>query len=443
MSLNKRRGRRPAARSAVAALLAGALAAATLSACGGDDDGGGDGASGPVKLTVDVFGEFGYEELYKQYEASHPNVKITQRKVSTLDDYKPRLQQWIGTNSGAGDIVALEEGILPTYMQQPGKFVNLFDHGGKDVQGNFLPWKWQMGLSPDGKQLVGLGTDIGPLGMCYRKDLFKKAGLPTERDEVSKLWPTWDDFLKTGQDFQGKVSGSKWLDGPTAVLRATVLQYSGAGPGYSYFDKSNNLVFETNPAVKQAFDTTLKFAQAKMTADMAIFTPPWQTALKRDTFATLPCPSWMLGGIEEFSGDAGKGKWDVATVPGGSGYWGGSWLAVPKQTKHAKEAAELAKFLSSPPGQIGAFKSKNTFPSSTQAAQDPAVSGAKSAYFNDAPTGKIFGDMAAQVKPVYLGPKNEDVRQGVENVLIAVGQGKVKPEEAWAKAVEAAKKAAR
>ncbi|MFC5748715.1 ABC transporter substrate-binding protein [Actinomadura rugatobispora] len=439
MRVTKRGGRRTAARTAIAALLAGVLAAA--SACGGGDDG--DSASGPVELTVDVFGEFGYEQLYKQYEQSHPGVKIRQRKVSTLDDYKPRLQQWIATNSGAGDVVALEEGILPTYMEQPGKFVNLFDHGGRDLQQNFLPWKWQMGLSPDGKQLVGLGSDIGPLAMCYRKDLFEKAGLPTERGEVGKLWPTWDAFLTTGQKFQREVPGTKWLDGPTAILRATVLQNAGAGPGYSYFDKSNNLAFETNPAVKQAFDTALKFAQAKMTADMAIFTPPWQTALKRDSFATVPCPSWMLGGIEEFSAGFGKGKWDVASVPGGGGYWGGSWLAVPKQSKHQKEAAELAKFLSSPQGQIGAFKDKNTFPSSPQAAQDPAVAGATNAYFSNAPTGKLFGEMAAQVKPVHLGPKNEDVRQAVENILIAVGQGEVKPEEAWTQAVDAAKKAAR
>ncbi|MBW8482276.1 ABC transporter substrate-binding protein [Actinomadura parmotrematis] len=428
-------------RIAVLATLATLLAGAA--ACGGDGDKKDDAAGGPVTLTVDVFGEFGYDQLYKQYEASHPGVTIKQRKVSTLDDYKPRIQQWIATGSGAGDVVALEEGILATYMQQKSKFLNLFDYGGKALESNFLPWKWQMGVTADGKQLVGLGTDIGPLGMCYRKDLFAKAGLPTDRDEVSKLWPTWDAFFQTGQKFQAKESKTKWLDGPSAILRTTVLQESGKGAGYSYFDKNNNLVFDTNPAIKTAFDTSLKFEQAKLTGDMQIFTPPWQTALKRDTFATVPCPSWMLGGISEFSGDYGKGKWDVASVPGGSGYWGGSWLAVPKQTKHPKEAAELAKFLTSPQGQVGAFKDKDTFPSSTVAEKDPAVTGATSAYFNNAPTGKIFGDMAAQVKPVYLGPKNEDVRQAVENVLIAVGQGKIPADQAWAKAVDAAKKAAR
>ncbi|WP_344275793.1 ABC transporter substrate-binding protein [Actinomadura napierensis] len=425
--------------TAMAVVLAGGLAAA----CGGDDKGKKDSDSGPVTLTVDVFGEVGYDQLYKQYEQSHPGVTIKQRKVSDLDTYKPRIQQWMATGSGAGDVVMLEEGILPLYMQQRSKFLNLFDYGGKALQDKFLPWKWQMGLSPDGKQLVGLGTDVGPLAMCYRKDLFKKAGLPTDRDAVGKLWPTWDAFLQTGQKFQQKVSGSKWLDGPTGLFRATVLQNAGAGPGYSFFDKDDKLVFDTNPAVKQAFDTALKFEQSKLTSDMSIFTPPWQAGLKRDTFATVPCPSWMLGGIEQFSGASGKGKWDVATTPGGSGYWGGSWLAVPKQTKHAKQAAALAEFLTSPQGQIGAYKSANTFPSSPQAEQDPAVAGSTSAYFNDAPAGKIFGDLVAAVKPVHLGPKNEDVRAAVENVLISVGQGKVKPDEAWSKAVEAAKKAAR
>ena len=425
--------------TAMAAVLAGGLAVG----CGGDDGDGGGSGSGPVELTVDVFGEPGYDALYKQYERAHPGVRIKQRKVSSLDEYKPRIQQWMATGSGAGDVVMLEEGILPLYMQQRTRFLDLFDYGGRGLEKNVLPWKWQMGVSPDGEQLVGLGTDVGPLAMCYRTDLFKKAGLPTGREEVGRLWPTWEAFLSTGQRFQSKMPETKWLDGPTAVFRATVLQNAGNGPGYSFFDKNDDLAFESNPAVRQAFDTALRFEQNKLTADMSVFTPPWQTALKRNTFATVPCPSWMLGGIEEFSGSYGKGRWDVATIPGGSGYWGGSWLAVPKQTKHAKAAAALATFLTSPEGQVGAFKEANVFPSSPQAAQDPAVAGATSAYFNDAPVGQIFGRLVAGVRPVRLGAKNEDVRAAVENVLTSVGQGKQKPEDAWSKSAGEAKKAAR
>src|SRR5690349_8467073 len=121
----------------LAAVLAGVLVAGT--ACGGGDDDGGS-ADGTITLTVDTFGEFGYDQLFKQYEASHPGIKINSRKVADLDTFKPRLQQWIGTGKGAGDVVALEEGLLPTYMEQRAKFVNLFDHGGASLEQNFLPW---------------------------------------------------------------------------------------------------------------------------------------------------------------------------------------------------------------------------------------------------------------------------------------------------------------
>jgi cellobiose transport system substrate-binding protein len=430
------------------AMLAAGLAAAVALASGCAAGQSGEGQAGgqsnqKVTLTVDVFGEFGYEALYKQYEAAHPNVTIKQRKVSQLDQYLPRMQQWIGTGSGAGDVVALEEGILPTYMQQREKFVNLFDHGGKSLQGNFLPWKWKLGLSPDGKQLVGLGTDIGPLGMCYRKDLFKKAGLPEDREEVSKLWPTWDALLDTARKFQGKVSGTKFLDGPTTVLRTTVLQEAGKSAGYSYFDPSNKLVFDTNPAVKTAFDTVLKFQTEGLTANEKIFEPEWIAGFKRDAFAAMPCPSWMLGVIETSHGPDGSGKWDVASIPGGGGYWGGSWLAVPKQTKHPKEAAALAMFLTNPEGQLAAYEAKETFPSSPKYYKDPVITEKKSEYFSDAPIGQIFGNGASQVRPVHLGPKNEDVREDVEGVLFAVADGKIPADQAWTKAIEAAQKAAR
>jgi cellobiose transport system substrate-binding protein len=400
-------------------------------------------AGGRITLTVDTFGQFGYEALYKQYEQQHPNITIKPRKVSQLDQYIPRLQQWIGTDSGAGDVVALEEGILPTYMQQRDKFVNLFDFGGRELQQNFLGWKWKLGLSPDGKQLVGLGTDIGPLGLCYRKDLFKQAGLPNDRDKVSKLWPDWNALLETARTFQSKVPDTKFLDGPSTVLRTTVLQEAGKGPGYSYFDRSNRLAFETNPAVRTAFDIALRFQQEGLTDNKRISTPEWISGFKRDAFAAMPCPSWMLGVIEENHGAEGSDKWDIATVPGGGGYWGGSWLAVPKQTKHPKEAADLAKFLTSPVGQLAAYESKETFPSSPKYYKDPVITEKKSDYFSDAPIGQIFGSGASQVKPVHLGPKNEDVREDVENVLLGVGDGKVPAAQAWTRAVEAAKKAAR
>ena len=58
-------------------------------------------------------------------------------------------------------------------MQYPDKFVDLND---PSVEGRWLDWKAAQATTIDG-QLIGYGTDIGPTGICYRADLFEKAGL--------------------------------------------------------------------------------------------------------------------------------------------------------------------------------------------------------------------------------------------------------------------------
>ncbi|GAB3806796.1 ABC transporter substrate-binding protein [Micromonospora zhanjiangensis] len=426
----------PRRRLAAAALALGMLTG--VAACGGTDSG-----DGQITLTVDVFSQFGYAELYKEYMASHPNIKIVERGTGTnLDDYSPKLTQWLAAGSGAGDIVAIEEGLLVEYKANPGNFVNLLDHGAGDLKANFMDWKWNQGLTPDGKRLIGLGTDVGGMAMCYRKDLFAKANLPTDRAAVSKLWPTWDDYITTGRKFAAANTGASFLDAATNTFNTILLQNAGAGTGYSYYDTAGNLVVDANPAVRQAYDTTVKIIDNKLTGKFGSWSDEWVSAFKQAKFATIACPAWMTGVIEGNAGPEAKGKWDIATVPGNGGNWGGSFLAVPKQGKHQKEAIELAKFLTSPQGQIGAFKSKGALPSSPQALDDPAVKDAKNAYFSDAPVGEIFGSGARNLRPVYMGPKNQAVRTEVENAVRTVELGQRSPADGWTDAVTKAKSAA-
>ncbi|MEH0842671.1 ABC transporter substrate-binding protein [Micromonospora sp. CPCC 205711] len=412
----------------------------TTAACGGDDEAA-DG--GPITLTVDVFGQFGYEKLYQEYMAAHPGVKIVERGTGgNLDEYSPKLTQWLAAGKGAGDVVAIEEGLLVEYKANPQNFVNLLDHGAADLKGNFLEWKWNGGMTADGKQLIGLGTDVGGMAICYRKDLFAKAGLPTDREAVSKLWPTWQDYVKVGEQFKAKNTGASFLDAATNTFNTILLQTAGNTSGYSYYDTSNNLVVDSNPAVKQAYDTTVDIIDSGLSGKYGAWSEEWVSAFKQAKFATIACPAWMTGVIEGNAGPAAKGKWDIAQVPGNGGNWGGSYLAVPKQSKHQAEAIELTKFLTSAKGQIGAFQEKGPLPSSPQALDDPAIVGSTNAYFSGAPVGKIFATGAKNLKPVYMGPKNQAVRTEVENAVRTVELGQRSPEQGWTDAVNNAKKAA-
>jgi cellobiose transport system substrate-binding protein len=144
-------------------VVAAISAVALFGAAACSDDGGDPGDEDEqITLVIDIFGEqgFGYDELYDQFEADNPGITIEERGTGLgLGDYNERLVQQITAGAGAGDIVALEEGTIVQFYAQTDKFVNLADHGAGELQGNFLPWKWEQGAP--GGFVLGLGTDVG------------------------------------------------------------------------------------------------------------------------------------------------------------------------------------------------------------------------------------------------------------------------------------------
>ncbi|MCD9198405.1 ABC transporter substrate-binding protein [Aeromicrobium wangtongii] len=423
----------------IAAMAVSALAVGVLAAgCGGSGD---DSSDGKVTLRVNLFGKFGYKDLYKQFEAEHPGVKIVESAEGDLGKYNTKLSQQIAANAAAGDVVAIEEGQTVNFLQSADKFVNLQDHGYADIKADYLPYVADAATTADGKTTIGLGTDVGGLAMCYRRDLFEKAGLPVEREEVAKLWPTWQDFIATGEKFQQGINDPKvhFIDAATNTYNSILMQ----GSKETYFDRDNKLVVDSNPAVKNAWDLSTEMVDAGLSAKLVAFSDEWNAGFKNGAFATVACPAWMTGTIKGNAGDALAGKWDIATVPGGSGNWGGSWLAVPKSSKHQKEAIELIKFLSSKTGQMGAFESEGRLPSLPALYDTPELKDAKNDYFNNAPTGQLFVAGARNLEPVYLGAKNVPVRDAFENVLRSVENGQRSQADGWKEAIKAAQKAAK
>lgn len=447
MMNSMRRGRMLAVASVMTAAL---VTSAACSSGGGEGDAGASGAaSAPaekITLTLQTFGggtNFGYKAAVEKWNAEHPNVQV---KYTNLTDsfenvYWPQMLQWLQSGTGAGDVVGIDEGGMGLAKARPQFFADLGEYGLQSRQADFPAWKWENGINSDGK-LFALGTDVGGMSICYRTDLFEKAGLPTDRTEVSGLWKTWDDFIKVGQQFQGKVKDAKFVDSVNTIYNVVLSQESAKNGNVTYFDKNQQLIVDKNPAVKGAFDFTQKISKAGLTAKLQNFTDPWNTGFVKSQFATLGCPGWMLGVVSGTAGDEFKGKWDVATVPGGGGNWGGSWLAVPKQSKHPKEAAELASYLTSPEAQLMAFKEGGNLPSTVPAQDNPELQSAKNEYFNNAPIGEIFGPSIKSLQPTFLGEKHAQVKAAVEQVVIGMDQGAVSYDQAWQKFVEAGQKAA-
>jgi cellobiose transport system substrate-binding protein len=392
----------------------------------------------PAELIVDTFGEFGYEDLVKQYEQQN-GIKITLRKTASLGDYTTKLVRYLATRRGMGDVVALEEGMINKFKGNPANWVDLKQYmpSGKDTQ--YLPFKWELGKAADGTQ-IGFPTDVGSLASCVRTDLFQAAGLPTDRDAITALWPTWDEFIKVGQTYKSK-TGKGIISSITSVTNAVLFQgqpgepifYNNEDSIWNGEAKKENLVAASSPRVQNAWATAVKVLDAGISAKTQTWGPEWSAGFKQGTFAVELCPAWMLGIVKQNSGEGNSGKWTVAGVPGGSGNWGGSWLGVPSQTKYPAEAAKLADFLTNATSQVAAFKKSGPLPTQLQALQDPAFTGYTDPYFSDAPTGKIFGDSVKDIKPVNLGSNHAGCKEkGLESHLNALQSGQFKTQaEAW------------
>jgi cellobiose transport system substrate-binding protein len=426
-------GRRAAALT-TSVLTASAL---LLTGCSSDDDSSTD-ANGNITLTVADFGQFGYKEadLFAKYHKLHPNITVKEETTANEQDYYPKLLQQLNTGSGLADVTGVEVGRIKEVVDtQAGKFADL----SKTIDVNdWVSWKEKQATAKDGT-VIGAGTDIGPMSLCYRKDLFQKAGLPTDREAVAKaVAGGWEDYLKLGEQYKKKApSGTYFMDSASAMYNAVVSSSSE-----QYYDAEGKPVYKDSQSVKQGWDLAAEAAEKKLSQGLPQFTDAWTAALRKGSVATVACPAWMAGQISTNSGDSYKGKWDISRAPGSTAAnWGGSFLAVPKSGKHVKEATELVKWLTAPEQQAEVFKAIGVFPSNKGAYELASVKNAKLPYFSDAPIGQIYAEEAKSIPEAVLGPKDGVIKDTISTQINNMEQRGTKPADAWKAATESIDKA--
>lgn len=423
------------------ALAVGTASAVLLSACQAEPEATSSTTTSatpkdPVTISVAYWGNFGLENLVAQYEADNDHVTI-QLNSGDYSAQHDALQQALLAGSGAANVSAIDEGFITSFVAQADSFVNLLDLGAGKYEDNYLPWKWAQASNADGSVVIGLGSDVGGLALCYRHDLFEKAGLPTDRDAVAaEIGDTWEGFIEFGKKYKAE-TGKNFVDNATNINTPALTQ-----EGVGYYNRNNELDMDS---AKPAFDTALAVIEAGISANIAPWSPEWNTGFANGDFAVLACPAWMLGYITgQISADEFDGKWDVTDIPGPGGNWGGSFYTIPDQFDDytTQETYNFLEWLIQGPQQIAIFQDVGNLPSQDALYTDPGIQAYTSDFFNGAPVGAIFSKTAADIPAaIYYAPKHNDIRNAVETVLNDVQAGNVAPADAWDTAVAAAEAA--
>jgi cellobiose transport system substrate-binding protein len=385
------------------------------------------GGGARVTLRVQAYPGFGFEALRDEYAEIAPNVTLDLVE-SDYDELAEQLQDDLDRGTGAPDLVAIDLTSIGQFSTQPDRFLDLRRlPGGARREQDFLPWLWQRSLGPDGQQ-IALPGYAGGDALCYRRDLFERAGLPTDREAVGRLWQSWPQFVQVARRYT-RTTGKPFLDNVSGLYQ-TVLMQQPVGN----FGRDGRLALEDGPRL--AWDTLAPLTAPGISARLDAYEDGWEAGLRDGAFAVAECPYWMLQDIRDAAPQT-FGQWDIAAVPGVGGNWGAGFLAIPAQGRHPAAAWRLLQWITRPAQQASRFRSNRELPCSPAGLADLAVRERLETFFNAAPVGRIYGRSVQAVPTQYPDPADEAVTSDVMSELWSVEHGQEKLSEGWAAAVAA------
>ena len=333
----------------------------------------------------------------KKFHEKYPDVNVMVEDFNSSDLYDKVTVGLAARGSGLPDVVLMEDERIPGYIHQfPDGFLKLNKLGYDQYKDSFNPAKLASVQNSKG-DFVAAPWDIGPAGVFYRVDLFKKANVDPNSIK------TWDDYIEAGKKIK-QATGAE-------LLPIDIPNYDGLfqmmlqQQGLSYFDKKGKIEINSEEA-----NRSMKIIKDLYKNDLILINNGWDgivTATVNGSVATVPYGVWYAGTIMDQAPKL-KGKWDMFYLPsfkeGGTRFAnvGGSSLLIPSTSKNQSAAYAFVQFFTTDKDtQLLGFKKFGLFPSLKETYSDPLFS-EKSEYFNNSPIFKKFADIVDQVPEINI-----------------------------------------
>ncbi len=392
-----------------AAIAAACIAAAVLSvACGGKQ------AAGDIKGKITVggwpAGDKAFEAIIPQFKEKFPGIEVELVFMANAEHHQ-QLSTAIAAGAGAPDVVMLEQAWIGRYKDMGG-LENLLEppYNAGAMKNDFVEYKWNLATSVDGKKMVGLVWDIGPASLFYRRDVFKSAGLPSDPLEVEKQLSTWAGVLDAAKKVS--IPNQRWLFPNAADIPVWVYM------NRDFYDEELKLRLDKKGTL-EAIEAAIEIRKNGWDAKIDMWANETYSGLASGKIAAVVAGCWYGGFLKTWIAPDTAGLWGVARLPGGitDSNWGGSYLAIPSQSKNKAAAWEFIKFaLATKEGQNGMFKAVDYFPGYKPAWSDPM-------YFEEDPffagqkVRNLWVDISKAIRPSYSTLMDDATEQTLRNAV--------------------------
>jgi multiple sugar transport system substrate-binding protein len=346
-----------------------------------------------------------FAAIMEGFNQEYPDITVNVQMIpGAAGQTRDALAAALAAGSGAPDVSMIEINDVGRFVMQGG-LVDLIQppyNAGK-YEPDFVPYKWQQGLTPDGK-LLAFPWDIGPAGLFYRRDIFEAAGLPSDPGEVAGLLNTWQGYLDTGKLVNDPANNLFWTDN---ISNIPYIYYAHK----NFFDEDFNIAFD-NPRTLELFEYALEGRRANLDAKIPAWTQEWYTALEGGQIATTIAGSWFGGFLKSFVDPEGIGNWGVVPIPEDPlQNWGGSFLAIPEQSQNKEAAWAFIEYaMANSDAQNRMFVAVDYFPAYMPAWDNPLY-GEADPYFAGQKTRQMWVDIARSEGKVFATPLDSAAEQ--------------------------------
>jgi ABC-type glycerol-3-phosphate transport system substrate-binding protein len=375
--------------------------------------------------------------------AKYPDVTIDYVELTPTDLYQ-KLPLALQAGTGAPDFACVESSHLAQFV----------DLGGlADLTNRIQPYVKQMNAykwadaMKDGKYYA-MPWDSGPVVTYYRRDVFEKAGFPSDPDSVSKLVATWDEYLNVCKTIKAK-TGSDCFSNNKANNYARLYEMMLWQQGLGYYDAEGTVTVDS-PENIATLDEMKKFWDAGVTSDQLEWTDGWYAELASmdKPIATLVEAAWMGVFLKSWIAPGTSGKWGVALMPAMTAGQvraandGGSNAVIPDQSKNKDAAWALAAWLfGKADSQMAMFKTSDFLPSLETTYSDPSW-GETDPFFDNQAVRQTYINVVKTIPRGYVyGPYYNQMNGFVATALQQVATGKKSSADALKEAADAIRSA--
>lgn len=331
------------------------------------------------------------------FEEAFPKVKVKLVNVGQGAPHYTKLRAAIKSGQGAPDVAQMEFQYINSFTFGD-NLLDMAPNGATKVMDQFPDWVRSQ-VTKDGK-IYGIPQDTGPMGLLYRDDLLKAAGIEPPK--------TWKEFASAAEKYHAD-NPKRFLSNLAPSDAGHFVSYlwqRGARP-FSFDGKETvkiDLVSEEAREVTQFWSDLVAKDLVSVDVD---FENTWYQGLSNGKYAVWPAAAW---GPVFLQGTAKKtsGKWRVTELPQWeagkitSGNWGGSTDAVLKSSPNSIQATQLALWINTNKASALRLATEQfLFPASNDILKEPKFLDQESPFYGGQKVNAKFAEISQTVTPDF------------------------------------------